>query len=1539
MPKKIRLGYDILAKRAIETESGVNIDEAIKGKLSVQKVAGTGTDSHPDVVRPNTEIIYLVKSVSSGSSETYKQWMWTQPAAAEGYWECVSDNTDLSDIETDIENILADSDYIYLDSVNGDDTNNGLTKNTAVRTMAGAAEAFRLSALNNNKFNVYILSSTTIGLPRDEMLKFMSSPNLYVFGDTISLEPSPYQGTLHLNYPIFIEANSSVTLNLYRQSDYCTGDISVKSGNSIFLQWVETTGNIVMQAKGDIEIGGASSSVYFASVTLSCKNLNSSYAKIVAHNAVDIRAANNISLDGVHGSNINLDAGGTLTVRGSSSVFGFYGINSTENTTIATGMKDVNNNISNFTTGGNAYLEGDKFSIGGSYEITGDFTVKCNAFTIKPGSNTFHGNLNVYAEDNVEFGNGGNIYVDGDTKIICNGDVNFSPTFNANYIEVTALGYCKVYTLLPRTSNQNTIHKYIFNAGGTMTDSLYTGAGCFETYYSGIQNPYADVVINCTGIVRLCKNNTAQYCRSLDIHAHDLVLYSTVYTGFFHIDIANQIEQSNPGCYIVMPLSYGTAGEDDYISYDIQSENSLKCGSLYCSIYYNSNSCGLIQPYYGSAVKNIDIQVDMVLAPSYNGSGAQTPFVLGPCRSGQGTFNSTISGHVGGYVGYNSPSTKISPWNHDVRFIDSTYLGTSNYPNPNNATYGIITLKFDDVYETNHFYFDPAQGNDALDGCTRQTAVKTTSALVRCMMKKANGSYNSETNTFSFPNGISIHILSVDANSMYTSYEASSWQNLLSLSNQISDTSGLDFTFMYSYGGAIVSFNFVEFIPEAPNMSLYVKGMVADVIQARGFYDIGLCNVSTKNSYYGIGLLDAVEAVSIYNGSSYGGVSFYSTRFNCLTIRARNICIGGMFHNLNAIAQDNLYVYDTTGAAAPSSETNCCIAGLSKLEAKDIYLGGETGYGYKTYSGIAGACSIKAHHNLTTYVDSFTNAVCDIVCGDYIQGVFGSGYFRGRLTVKCNYCNWGADSNYYSFNTYDSASAGGAGIIDINANNSISMSNWGSTGSYNYLYGIDLRLHAHAITGSQTYIYGNNGSGSIVISTTRYLAVELKPYYYNSVTIKSPYVYAPLHLYGGGSWGPSTQSQMTLLVDIGQLQQPIRLYTSRMSSYQQYCIRGHIDNATCKIIDWGQVIDPDNPPTITPPDTFKFELVVGHSTVEGHGIDKTGWIPADSGSVIVLNDSKQLVAGTGITISDTGDNVVVAARNDMPLSTVEIPVVIDALDTTHCTASLFLNKYNIITGLTDTITDLEIILPTPAPRSLREVGFEFSPVEGTQLENVTFSDTAETQYLPIMPDEYAYGCVYQGAVINRCVTLVEYGDPIEGLVIDGRTYRTVTMPDGNEWMAENLAASSFGGVCYNNGTDDSYGLYYTVEEVANISVPGWHVATIDEWNGLAESVNSDYAKLASTEAWAVPGTSVTIHGTDDYGFTLCPYGYGYSNTQQSLMWPPTGIFGVMWLSNGDKIGAVAVNPNPETSEFVAQVMTEVPSGEVYLQNVRLVKDK
>lgn len=340
--------------------------------------------------------------------------------------------------------------------------------------------------------------------------------------------------------------------------------------------------------------------------------------------------------------------------------------------------------------------------------------------------------------------------------------------------------------------------------------------------------------------------------------------------------------------------------------------------------------------------------------------------------------------------------------------------------------------------------------------------------------------------------------------------------------------------------------------------------------------------------------------------------------------------------------------------------------------------------------------------------------------------------------------------------------------------------------------------------------------------------------------------------------------------------------------------------------------------------------------------DFTEIAPNADFELIVLNRSKQLVAGKGITISDTGDQVVIAAKNTGSTEMVEIPVIFDSIDPTQCSASLVLNKYNIITGLDDSITDMSILVPEPAAHSLREVGFEFTPDSGTCLSGVNFYSENGSPFYDISPEEYFYGCVYQGAVINSCVTLVEYGDPVEpepeGLVIDGRTYRTVTMPDGNEWMAENLAASSFGGVCYNDGTDDSYGLYYTVEEVANISVPGWHVATLDEWNGLVQSVDSNYTKLASTDEWSYPGTSVTIHGTDDYGFTFCPYGLEYSYMDQTV-WHPIGVFGSMWLSNGTQIGAVGIQVNPSTEGFEATMMPTVPDGQVYLQNVRLVKDK
>ena len=89
MSKKIRLGYDILSKRAIETESGVNIDEALKKITAYKMASGTGADSHPDVARPSTKHLYVVHVASASGIDEYREWIWSQPENLPGSWVCI----------------------------------------------------------------------------------------------------------------------------------------------------------------------------------------------------------------------------------------------------------------------------------------------------------------------------------------------------------------------------------------------------------------------------------------------------------------------------------------------------------------------------------------------------------------------------------------------------------------------------------------------------------------------------------------------------------------------------------------------------------------------------------------------------------------------------------------------------------------------------------------------------------------------------------------------------------------------------------------------------------------------------------------------------------------------------------------------------------------------------------------------------------------------------------------------------------------------------------------------------------------------------------------------------------------------------------------------------------------------------------------------------------------------------------------------------------------------------------------------------------
>lgn len=266
--------------------------------------------------------------------------------------------------------------------------------------------------------------------------------------------------------------------------------------------------------------------------------------------------------------------------------------------------------------------------------------------------------------------------------------------------------------------------------------------------------------------------------------------------------------------------------------------------------------------------------------------------------------------------------------------------------------------------------------------------------------------------------------------------------------------------------------------------------------------------------------------------------------------------------------------------------------------------------------------------------------------------------------------------------------------------------------------------------------------------------------------------------------------------------------------------------------------------------------------------------------VIVLNKSKQLVAGQGIDISDNEDEIVVSA--DSKSMIVQVPVIIA---NGIAMATLSLNRYNVITGIDSTVTDLVIGMPVESSESLlTEVGFEFYLDAFSQtLNSVTFTNSTE-QLSSIVPDEFTPEHIYQGVLVNRCITLVEYDRPdINALDINGKKYKTVKIGE-QTWMAENLADAS-SGVWYNNDQSTyeplGYGKLYTLSEAQSVAnnVTGWHLPTKYECELLIDIAGGEGPdngkKLKSKFDW-----SNDHNGTDDFGFNAKPAGELLSPTYQ-----------------------------------------------------------
>lgn len=1397
MAKKIRLGYDILSKGAIETESGVNIDDAL---------------------RQNQQQIAITKE----------------------------------ELNQKITDILSSSDLIYLDGTRGDDSNDGLTKKTAVKTLHGAVTAFNNAKTDNPYFSVlkvYVVNriSYAYALPSNEEIHSTGYDSIELYGDTVEIANTEDTTTTLKSYSIKVVAKTATVHLANVEYDVSSSTVSVE-GISVTGEYL-TTGNITIKASDLVRINIAG-----------VQDSTSEYKP-----------------------SINITSGDTVYMTGAEA-----------NDLIILANKDV---ILNNVNCHDLYIETKTSSVDirGGINVYGNTKISCVTFIPSAGSHTYHGNMIVEASDYINMINAGTMYIAGYAIFNAATHYNGSSSMYVTKLSISAGSYDGILNNV--VTNSYGIFPYMSSDKiyDETTQSIYhfdIGEQDFYTLYSNIQNKYADVSIISKGKVYISNNGTLNV-KSLNLKCRNLSIYTPVSVGFFNIDVEEQIEMQNPGSSIYMLLNAGDSTTSDYISYDNNSNNTLKCGSLYCSTYYNDiNNYGLIRPAYGNSVKNIDIQIGMILSPSYNGSGALSPTVLGPCESGSHTFNSTISGHIGPYAGNYGPTMKVSPWNHDIRSIPTSYSNTIIDPIPGSSsnTNGVIALKYDDVIETNHFWFDPDQGDDTLDGCTRQTAVKTVTALVHAMMKKTGGSYSN--GVFNLYQPITIHILSVSNGSCRDCRWFNNANDVYTLPDWMyneGNLKGICFDYVASYGGSRVQFNMLEFVPEAPDMSLYVRAFNANVLIAKGFYNIGLVGYGSS----GINYLEASGSVGIYNSSYYGGYSYYSSRLGPLSIKARDIVLYGWFMNLTAKAENQLIIYDTYGGSS-DSDGNCCLAGITTLEAETIQLGtsiNSGGYNNLYKIGISGIAYIKATAYINCYVDSMYNAVVFMESGDSISGGFADGFFKGQFHAKCTNCYLGYSSgtnSYYSFNTYTAASNyGGAGIIDIQASKSINISGWGTnSGGDNYLYAVDLYLKAPIISGtSNLYVYGNNGTGKILVDADE-MYFGLKPYYYGYIFIKSQHCATPQVLNSGGPW-TDTGGPTYINLDIGKLRNSIQLPTyvdTSSGKTRTYEITGRIGLMNNPVLYWGQTVDPDNPPSISNA-VYNFSIVVGHCTVSGHGIDKTGWIPENSGTVIVLNDQKLLTAGQGINIADTGDAIVISA--DPKSTIVQCPVTIE---NGIATVSLTLNRYNVITGIDDTVTDLVIDLPVESTATLlTEIGFEFYLDGFAQtLNSVTFTNSTE-QFSSIVPNEFTPEHLYQGTLVNRCVTLVEYDRPDTSVLeINGKKYRTVKIGE-QTWMAENLADAS-SGVWYDNdqATYESlgYGKLYTHDEAVAIAslVPGWHLPTESDYEILANLIGSNNStKLKSDTKW---------NGNNESGFNATPAGKGSGispNITFSYVGPSSGV--------------------------------------------------
>jgi uncharacterized protein (TIGR02145 family)/uncharacterized repeat protein (TIGR02543 family) len=124
---------------------------------------------------------------------------------------------------------------------------------------------------------------------------------------------------------------------------------------------------------------------------------------------------------------------------------------------------------------------------------------------------------------------------------------------------------------------------------------------------------------------------------------------------------------------------------------------------------------------------------------------------------------------------------------------------------------------------------------------------------------------------------------------------------------------------------------------------------------------------------------------------------------------------------------------------------------------------------------------------------------------------------------------------------------------------------------------------------------------------------------------------------------------------------------------------------------------------------------------------------------------------------------------------------------------------------------------------------------------------------------------------------------------DSKSYRMVKIGD-QVWMAENLNFNASGSVCYDNNDANcaKYGRLYDWNTAMTACPVGWRLPSDEEWGTLVNAVGTNPGtKLKSRTGWHNNG-----NGTDDFGFSVLPGGYGNGGSFSNV-----GSWGYWWSAS------------------------------------------